>query len=195
MTIKEFKEIVDIAKNIKADIIYISGNRIYGTDKQLTILKTMEFDNIYNIKICYENKDIVSALKDATSYTMYDDHILFDNSILVPINNPNYIYNIIKNENTILEMKTKGKLSYTDNNIKNDKNFQDILNLKSCNGARMYIANNYKMYLFSRLLPINKSDNVELNIYDINNLYFMSHFTIKKKKLNEINQYMVYIKI
>ena len=71
---------------------------------------------------------------------------------------------------------------FIENDLKSNMQFADIMAKKAADGQGLLtIADKYDMFLYPSLLPVNKPDKVSLEIYEVDNISFISKFTIKKK--------------
>ena len=70
--------------------------------------------------------------------------------------------------------------------------------MKKADGTYYYIPTvndtKYFITLFSGLLPLNKSDKVNLQICDLHDNKFIAKFTVMKKKI-DIYIYLAYLKV
>ena len=67
-------------------------------------------------------------------------------------------------------------------NIQDMDNFKEISNMKADQGAKPFIIDNHIIWLFKGLIPNNKSDKVDLWIYDYSDSVELFNFIIHKKK-------------
>lgn len=189
---KDFLDLVELAKNIKCDIVYINGNTIFGVDDSFATLKKATINNPCNIFVCYRTLDMREFIKNIDS-----DRVQIDNnSIRTSIDNIVYqmsgqvVMNIMDLANRIVlmtytDLYNMKQPDYINEDIRQDINFENILAMKSADGAARYIADNkYILTLFNGLLPINKKDKVSLKIYNIDIYKFLANFTIVKKGIS-----------
>lgn len=226
MNIELLLQIVEYTSIIKAGYIMIMGNYIYGTDVEFTYLKTID-NTVYDKVLMYNVNDMKNFIKNVLStpdcelllykgnlYSINKNHI---NMIHNMINqNPedhrlvNYLSNVeyieifnykyyirmnsmISNMNIILN----NKILYEDYNLREDTQFESILEHKTADGVSMYRINRqFILSIFTNLLPINKGDEVSLVLYDIDMYKFLAKFSIMKKKQKvKIDIYIMYLYI
>jgi hypothetical protein len=55
--------------------------------------------------------------------------------------------------------------------------------MKTDEGVKYYIKDNqFIIPVFNNLIPVNKADKLDLNIYNVNDYYFLVEYMIYKKK-------------
>lgn len=196
MNRKTLLDIVDLGAALKADTIAIIGNKIIGTDENMTYFKVSDFDNINNYLLIYNVNEMREFLRsisiiDTVSFNGCDIASsvggrinTFNNDKLFNINSClSRIGCYINSINPIIENKE----------LKEDDGFNSLLQYKSGNGVGLYkISEEFILSIFKNMLPINKNDYALLNIYDIDSLSFLSKFTIIKKKNIHIRVYIMY---
>ena len=168
-------EIIKLAKSLKRDLIMITNNYIAGTD-------------IYRC--------MLSMINEGSTETFAGSMAELNNR-----NNPDYY---IGSERTAQEITGLIKRTFdaiegrqpvfSVDNLKCDESFNDALSKKMSDGAYTYILNmRYPMYMFSSLHPVNKSDKIKCEIFDIgDNKTYMAHFIIYKPKYM-IHEYIRYL--
>lgn len=209
INISDFNEIAKGIKSMKADLVYVKGNTLYGTDNNFTILKTYILDTIVPIK---PFTIITKTLSSEFFNSIVDIYIKIDtdiNKIYCTANRsivedyPEMINNryndriesIVSNINLSTNSQFTRCIYFGE--ITNDENFQRFKTIKSGEGADLYIPCNnteYSMYLYSGAIPMIKSDKIILNIFDLGNT-FIANFQIIKKKNNIVNLYIKYVKL
>lgn len=205
--ISDFNEIVNGIKAMKADLVLVDGNTLYGTDNNCIMMKKY----IMNTTIPSERFVIITKTLTTEFYNNITDvNIIIDldtNMIYCP-NNISYIEdksNMINNKFIYKIQQMRFNLEYdishseikSFNEITNDINFEKLRNVKSADGAILYYPNNdieYGMYLYSNAIPMVKADKAHLTIYD-NGKTFIANFTIYKKKINRIDLYFKFVKL
>lgn len=86
---------------------------------------------------------------------------------------------------------TKEFLSLHENEM-----FREILNRKADDGVAFFKLNDeYLISVNKSLIPLNKSDKLDLFIRDFNNGTFNGEFVIRKGKEVEIKKYFTYLKL
>lgn len=195
LTIK-FKEIIEYAKCLKADIVYITGNYIYGTDISFSYFKHTIFNNDLNLNICYIQKDMNNFIKESTDTIYIDNNYIMSNTVSLPINNPIYINEFNRLIHRINDINSTNNPVLFIDDIRSNEQFEDSINLKSSQGIGLCRINEeYIITLFKNLLPINKKDKVSLEIRDLLYNRFMSRFIISKPKNINIIIDIMYLKI
>lgn len=195
MDIKILQFLFEVAKLVKSPLVYIKGNDLYGVDEQFVYLKHAKIENEYGISMAFSHQQMNNFLKnvDLNEIKFVGENILyssFDNTL--EINNLDLIHNIERMINSINGMLTTSFKKVVVNNIRSIPEFENILTYKSADGIGMFRYDKYVMTLYNNLLPIKKSDKLELNIYDINDRSFLSNFSIIRKKAR-IDVYIMYL--
>lgn len=209
INISHFNEIVKGIKAMKADLVYVKGNVLYGTDNNFITLKTYTMDTIVPIN---PFTIITKTLSSEFYNGIIDVYLNIDtniNKIYCTANKsavddfPEMINNscndrieaIINNLNGDMNFPMCKIISFGE--ITNDENFQRFKTIKSSEGADLYIPCNnttYGMYLYTGAIPMVKADKIYLTIYDLGST-FIANFRIDKKKLNPVNLWFRYIKL
>ena len=191
----QIRELIEFAKVLKSEIIYIIGNMIYGTDSNFTYLKQVEYENVLEITLCYVQHDMNNFIKASTLDIVYENGMLYSNVEQIDVTNPIYANNINKLFNAV-NMVSLNPIVYHMDNIRGIEDFEYGIALKSTQGIYMYKINEeYILSIFKNLLPINKKDSVSITIRDIDNYRFISRFIIFKPKKVTIQVDIVYLKI
>lgn len=209
INIEDFNEIVKGMKAMKADLLYVRGKELFGTDNNFTILKHYMMPNIiYSEPFTIITKTLSSEFFnniidvymtiDTDCYKMYcpGTESKFNDYPNMINNSVNYrIEGIINNLNRDLSYPMTRKIEFGE--ITEDQYFQRFKIIKSGEGAELYnpLGNiEFGMYLYSGSIPMVKSDKIFLNCYDLGNT-FIAEYIIQKKKLNPIYLYFRYIKL
>lgn len=184
---KEFKLFIDIVKNLKSDYIYILNDRVYSVI-QNTIIKSST-NNLYGYLNGIYEIDLLSLInifdihKESNKDIFIYGNIIYCNDIQIMFKPSQFI-------NTSLSLILKTSPIYSNNDLREDDIFNSIISGKVADGASLFIIDNkYPMTIYGSLLNVNKSDTVELKIYNIDNISFLSVFTVNKKKF-EIDTYV-----
>ena len=204
-TVKTFIENIKLFKS--DEIIIISGNMIYSSNKLFSYLKStedelLEFNQLKPNIFCYEIKPLVDFVCSKNLFKLDIDiygnlyvwingevkPIIIMNSVVPPIG-LNIIYNM---ENLLI---SQPYLQY--DNINNDEDIIKLQSSLSKDGLTMYRKDGYMMTLYKGLLPLNKSDKLNLSIYNEiseNNTinFFISVFTVMKKKSKYVRVFIKY---
>lgn len=193
----QFRELIEIGKLLKADIVYVFGNTIYGTDSNFTYLKQMAFDNVLGINICYDQKLMNDFIKLCTDTIVLEGNVLLSNIERFVVNNDVHIRNIINLDKKINEIIITNTNTMNVDNVRDNQQFENAIALKSNQGIGLYkVSEKYILSIFKGLLPINKGDKVSLSIYDINDNRFLTRFIVTKPKIKKIITVSVmYLKI
>ena len=164
----KFIDISTITELIMYDI-NIFNNTMYLYKYIKEIIKS-DFDSMYdNIFV-----SSLGVLGHVDSITMYD-FIIMRSKVLQKINVMNY--NLSK------------PVNITVSNIQEDEKFQYITTLKSSDGAEPYIIDQkHIITLFNGLIPLLKSDKVDIEIRDGEHMFSIV-FIVRKKKYT-VNMYM-----
>ena len=167
--------IIKMAKSMKKDLIMITNSYIAGTDIYGCILS-----------IIHEGSDeqFVGSMAELDGKKNPDYYIGPDRTKVVITRLINQVYNITSSLHPI----------FSADNLKEDVSFNEALNKKMSDGAYVYKLNmQYPMYMFSSLHPVNKSDKISCNIYDLQDRQtYMAHFIICKPKY-QIHEYIRYL--
>lgn len=191
----QIRELIEFAKVLKSDIVYVIGNMIYGTDSSFTYLKQVEYENTLGISLCYVQHDMNNFIKASTLDIVYENGMLYSNVEQIDVTNPVYANNINNLFNAINMISTNPVVHHIDN-IRGVEDFECGISLKSTQGIFMYKFNEeYILSIFKNLLPVNKKDAVSITIRDIDNYRFISRFIISKPKKVNIQVDIVYLKI
>ena len=208
INIEDFNEIVKGMKAMKADLVYVKGKELFGTDNNFITLKhyTMPniiptepftiitktlssefFNNIIDVYLTIDT-DICKIYCPGTESRFEDYPKMIDTSI-------NWrIECIINNLNRDVYNPMCRKIEFGE--ITDDQYFQRFKTIKSGEGADLYnpLGNSeFGMYLYSGAIPMVKADKIYLNCYDLGNT-FIGEYIIQKKKLGPIYLYFRYIK-
>ncbi len=182
------------AKNLKADIVFITENTIYGTDSSFSYLKTLSFINDINLNIIYIQKDMNNFIKESTNTILYSNNMIQSGTQNMIVNIPTYVMNfteLVDRVNHLLNFKHNLILD----DIRGQEEFENLINLKSSQGMGLFRINGYILTLFKNLLPVNKKDKVALSIRDIAEDRFLATFTVMKPKNVNISIFIMYLKI
>lgn len=209
INISIFNEIVKGIKAMKTDIVLVSGNTLIGTDNSYTMLKTYTMDINTNIP------DFVIISKTLSSEffnNIIDTNIVIDTDIkkIYCPNNKSYILDkpeMLFVDNMIATISAISCRLHTDiqnpikyyniGDITNDEQFQIIKELKASKGSCLYIPNNmmeFGMYLYSGAIPMTESDKINLEIFDLGNV-FIAQYRVSKKKSNDVNVFFRFVKL
>lgn len=194
MNITILQDLLKISKELKSDYVYINGNDIYGVDDSFIYIKYMQFDNIYNINICFSVTSMATFLKNVclNEIKLVNPNLLyssFDNTL--EINNITMINRIEAMIININNLKMK-QISVENQSVRGIPEFEYVLESKSADGTGIFVYDKYVMTIFKNLIPLKKSDSVLLTIHDIDEKMFLSNFTVQRRKL-KIEVYIMYL--
>lgn len=188
-------DIMETANVLKSDIVLLYGNSIFGTDIKLTYLLRTDFNNTNNLIMIFNIKDMKDFIKLQSSIdeiNINNSHVYSSNGTSISIFNIEYytrIINMINNVNIIMN----NSILYQNTNLREDLDFEQILQHKTAEGAFMYnIENKFPIFIYNNLLPVNKGDSVSITIFNDTNIRFLSRFDITKKKKVKVEVYIVY---
>lgn len=194
MTKSECVKLYDVVKGMKCDIVYVYPNRVIGADKEGTSLSEVFCDT--GVSESYEiERDVLKLIADKSKALVKVDDDPFEpedfinryairRSWLGPLEQSDLNMYIIMKGNDIPNCRI--------DDIKADDSFNEIQNKKAADGMTLYKVNKkYILTLYKGLVPVNKSDRVALELYDIDNYSFLAKFIINKGKFT-INKYLVY---
>lgn len=210
LRISDFNEVVTGLKAMKSDLLCVYGQYLIGVDNTMGVVKTYTM----NKSIPVEPFTIITKELSSEFYANITDVEIIidtDNGKIYCPNNKSYADN---KENPMIDIYMTNAIidkfmilsSYLTHpmrkvvefgDITEDIGFQNIKNLKSPEGAQLYLPKGnieYGMYLYNGALPIVKADKVSLIIYDFGDT-FIGNFIVQKKKLNPINVYFRFIKV
>ena len=168
------KEIIKLAKSMKRDFVVIRNNYMMGTDVYRCTLS-----------IIYEGSpECFSGAVGELEGKNPPDYYIGPQRIEEELDG------LMKRTFNALENRLP---SFSIDNMKDDDSFINVLNRKMADGADVYIFNTgYPMSIFSSLHPLNKSDKIKCEIYDINDGTYIAHFIIYKPKY-QIHEYIRYL--
>ena len=167
--------IIKLAKTMKRDFIEINQNRIAGTDINRSILSYIyQGSDEYYLGTMAELEG-----KKIPDFWMPLDRLKYD-----MIRLESNIHDIVSRDNNVL---------YIEKDIKDNESFMYAMSRKASEGAvKFKSGENYIMYLFSSLHPINKPDSVSMKIYAYDNISYLAEYIINKKQCNII-EYIRYL--
>lgn len=188
------QDLLKVAKELKSEYVYINGNNIYGVDISFIYLKYMEFENKYNMNICFSVSKMTKFLKEVCLneiklvnpnllYSSFDNTLEINNISLI-----NKIESMIININNLKMSKT----TVQEQKVRGNVQFEYALESKSADGTGIFTHDKYVMTIFKNLIPLKKTDEVFLTIYDIDSRMFLSNFTVQRRKM-KIEVYIMYL--
>lgn len=163
---------INIAKILKCDIVMNKGGIIYGTDKDFAHLSKIEH---------HESK-------------LWElDNVVFEsNSFTIAIDQEQRLRDFENLINTTYSIQFSDvSESFTD--LQDNEQFKIIMAKKAAEGISLLKLNDYLLSINKSLIPVNKADKLDLDIFDLGKT-FLARFKIKKGK-NYVHKYFMYIKI
>lgn len=154
-------------KLLKCDFVTVKGDLILGSDEDLAHLSIIS----HTEPKFWDLEGIVFRVKDLTKV----DGISFD-----------ILY---KSINQILRQPPTVQIL----NLQDDEQMKTIMAKKADDGISMININDYIMSINKSLIPLNKSDKLDLNIRDHGNT-FSGEYIITRGK-NIIKKYYLYLKL
>lgn len=194
-------DLLDYVKVLKPEYFYLlSDGTLLGTDDSFSSLRIIETD-IYGYELFQSSNDFKNFMKDPNI-------IIMDTIEIRDIPNTSWINldaGLLKNmyegcyeiygddfteSNIALGIYLSSKHYDDCNNI-----METYFNIKASDGAIPVRVDNHYFYIFSGFLPLNKSDKLEMTIYD-NVLDFVIKYEITKKKFkNKVTVFYKYLKV
>jgi len=189
ITMDELIEIFEYSKALKCDIIRVRNKTMYGTDNNFIHLRVLKSDlnNEFPDMIFY-SRDLFEFMKILQS-TPDTPNINISKFITIHYEYTNIFENLIKN----VSHYAFSIISFYNDDLKSNDNFNTINAMKAGDGIGLLkLSERYILTLYNGLLPINKSDKVEVYIRDIDDYRYLANFTIIKKKFS-IDVYFMYL--
>ncbi len=189
ITMDELIELSEYSKALKCDIIRVRDKTMYGTDNNFVHLRVIKSDlnNKFPDMIFY-SRDLFEFMK-LLQFTPDISDINMSKFITIHYEYTNMFENLIKT----VSHHTFRIISFYNDDLKSDDNFNTINAMKAGDGIGLLkLSERYILTLYNGLLPINKSDKVEVCIRDIDDYRYLANFTIVKKKFS-IDIYFMYL--
>lgn len=198
--IEPFEYILKSTKRIKKPLVKIYPDGfVIGTDTSFATINILsQNNNNYNMSIPYifMNTSVLKFSKDILDYNGSLNYSKFNISIKdVVLDNCielNYRFSLL--HDTVMSL-TSNPVLYKEENIQNS--ISDMFMLKMADGSKMYTINKrFLMTSFNSIHPVNKSDRVDLTIFDGDIYSYIAQFTIYKEKENyELHEFLRFRKI
>lgn len=181
----DFISTYTLGKSLKQQYYLMNDKAIMGTDKLYGMLSVIYLDKPCSIdsNISFKKNSLVDFIKHNENYTFNENEysLCCNDNVFYLVNDISN--NILQLYSRVCEVENINNLLYTRNNLRDDDNFNNIISYKKNDGMSVYnIENRFIMTLFSGIFPINKSDTVDLNIYHVDSISYLSKFIIHKKK-------------
>lgn len=177
-------ELLKIARSLKKDIVEITPYYVCGTDNQMCTFSIVYLDipvkpDIYYIGYC----NLIN--KDEERYNQY---IFFYDAMKRRLDELRRSCQIIQDNNKVIFS--------ADNIIDQDifNGLDEAIKLKAYEGANMIYPefSNYLMSYCPSIHPLNKSDQMNLVLYEYDDISFFAKYMIIKKEYT-INEYIRFI--
>lgn len=199
MDYKEFKLLNKMVKALKCEFIFIMPEGIIGSDKELTTISYIQADTKC-IKSYELTKDIWSELVKTVEASSSKETLEYNKVIgkLYAINRigMNPVLGMWHNLVHEMYMFCKSTPDINIPDLKADSQFNEFLTYKAKDGKFDYkVDSTHIISLFSGLIPVNKSDKLSLEIFDIGNENtFISIFNVNKGFCT-VRKYIKYLKM
>lgn len=188
------------SKILKSRVIAIlPGNPgfMIGTDGTAAYLKVIPYNSpnpgIWNI-----NKDPIMFTNSIPNLIEYLDSGISDSTVnIIDVWYTNLLFIKILNRYNFFKDIENNSPCIQYNCIHTNSEFMRIMSIPASQGAtRWVIDNSHVIYLYSGLLNVNKSDAVDLKIYDHpDGETFISKFTLDKGKKGKFDVYLHCLKV
>lgn len=211
-TAEDILEAYNVAKMFKYPIIGMYKGYIFGTDEGFNILAVTE-SNLYAEQMISFPKKYLSYAKNPNDFLYISDDGFLDRLIL-DVKEKNSDTGETEERKEIIYMNSYSAQSnhvfmnyintdieygviYEKDNIHESDEFIRYRSSASADGNILYIPENTRcaMYIPIGVLPLNKSDKLNIKIYYVNESLFISRFIINKGKKGVIDIYMTYFYI
>lgn len=186
-----YEDALKIAKTMKRNYIFVTPTRMYGLDIEKGALSIIDIESDVQIPFAGEVSSILnekkkeSYLKKNTPTFLNEYKQLTDDMYLNFWDEPKVmgmIMSAYSNLNTLLNGRFARLIYSIDNLEKNEEFMKNTYGIKTDDGYRKYIFENYYLDCFSKVHCISKSDKVALNVYDVDPYSLVYEFFIDKKK-------------
>lgn len=190
ITIDALMELCEYVKAFKCDIILVRSNKtMFGTDTNFTHLRALrtQLNNEFP-DIIFHSRDLSDFMK-ILQFTTETSEIDISKFITIHYEYKDIFDNLIK---TVFHHVFR-IISFYNEDLKNNDNFNTIMAMKAADGVGLLkLSERYILTLYNGLLPVNKSDRVDLYIRDIDDYRYLANFMITKKKFS-IDVYFMYL--
>lgn len=186
-----YEEALKIAKTMKRNYIFVTPTRMYGLDIEKGALSIIDIESNIQLPFAGEVSSILNAKKkelflNKNTPTFLNEYKqITDDMYLNFWDEPKVIDLIMSaynNLNTLLNGRFT-RLAYSNSDLeKNEEFMRNTYGIKTDEGYRKYVFENYYLDCFSKVHCISKSDKVSLNVYDVDPYSFIYEFFIDKKK-------------
>jgi hypothetical protein len=177
-------KLLDFVKLLKTEYFCLLTNGVLiGTDADFTHMRELQTD-IYDNTLFNKTTVLKDSLMDPSDSVLYD--IMFLPDIRLNYNRLLDMYN-----NTKLEVANQYPHVVDDISIFSDKYFS----IKAKDGAVPIMVDNHYFYIFSGMIPLAKSDKIQIVIFDNEQYYIIKYSIEKKKQHTTIDVYYKYLYI
>lgn len=181
------------AKILKSDIILISYNKIYGSNKEYTIIEEYDSDINFGFQLSYLSKDMAKFIKyindnpngtlicNETNLIYQDSSIIINNSFGIwKIESLYQIFSMHCNQNSLLKsIDNLYEYMGEDNPYTKKTSEKSVVKIDS-----------FVSVIYGKILPSNKSDRVSLDIFRMFDNTLIYRYIIDKKKKGKVIVYM-----
>lgn len=197
LSIGQFDKLIDYMKMVRSDFITFYYGMVIGYDKRLCVLKAVAVDE----SIVERNFAFTAAYTAVVAFRktlLPMDEVIFDGDrIYATMSECEYVpsgFTVNGIYNKYLELKHNFDCSHTDFGSLRGLDFiEEFLSAKAADGAvAIRVDDRHLMYIPSTALSVNKSDDLLLSIHD-ENVFFISKFTIVKKKKINVEVYIKFL--
>ena len=163
-----------LSKEMKCEYVVVRGNIIYGTDENFVHVSYIRHNEIdlWDLQDRYIIAKPLSdgEIKEIDDYKIFRFMKLLDSFSLILQNIP---------------------ISFYYEKVSDREDFKSIINKKAAEGlTKFQLDDDHMMFISKSLVPINKKDNLDINVRDIDNDKFLGEFIISKGKLTIYKSYM-----
>lgn len=197
ISIIQFDKLIEYMKMVRSDFIAYYNNIVMGYDTRLCVLKVVDTKEDFMIPDLVFTASYTAIIAFRKTLLPMDEIIFDGNRIYATMSECEYIPSSFSSKdiyNKYLELKYH--LDFNSINFGSLRGLdfiEDFLSSKAADGAiGIQIDDKHKMYIPSNILPVNKADDLLLSIYD-NIGYFLSRFTIVKKKKIFVEVYIKFL--
>lgn len=197
ISIDQFDKLIEYMKMVRSDFIAYYDGIVMGYDIRLCTLKAVNASEnfIYpDLTFTVSYTALIKFRKDLLPM----DEVIFDgNRIYATMSECEYIpsnFSTRQIYNKYLEMKSNLDFNSVNFGSLRGLDFiEEFLSSKAADGAvGIKVDERHKMYIPSNILSVNKADDLLLSIYDSIE-YFISRFTIVKKKKIFVEVYVKFL--
>lgn len=187
----EFLKIIDIVRGMKSKVVNIYPDKIIGSDDDegsYSLISEVICDTKATRKYRI-HADILKYINSMDNIDNYNEALsnlsISSGYVGIDILEQRYI--------TALNMTTRHESDYIVADLKENNDFNEIIAKKAKYGASLLALNNkYVLSIYKGLVPVNKSDKLSLELFDINDTMFIARFAVNKRKFI-INKYVQYL--